>query len=1053
VESGGEGENGCVGFELSRLETMKEALKQISDLVERFERNIEAYQSPAYNEAQLRIEFVGPFFEALGWDVTNKAGYAEQYKDVIHEDAIKVAGATKAPDYCFRIGGVRKFFLETKKPSIDIKDQVSPAYQLRRYAWSAKLPISILTDFEEMAVYDCRFRPKPNDKPSIGRIRIYNYTQYINSFEEIYNLFSKESVLKGSFDKFAESERLKRGTTEVDAEFLKEIESWREVLAKDIAMRNQKLSIRELNFAVQLTIDRIIFLRMCEDRGIEKYGRIQSLLNGTNTYHRLREIFYHADDKYNSGLFDFKTDRLTPELTVDDRPLKEIFKNLYYPESPYEFSVLGADILGHVYEQFLGKVIRLTEGHRAKVEEKPEVRKAGGVYYTPTYIVDYIVKNTVGKLVGTVPRDRPQRQLTPQQISKIRILDPACGSGSFLLGAYQYLLDFHRDWYQKDGSAKHTKEIYQGYGSQWHLTTQEKKRVLLNNIYGVDIDPQAVEVTKLSLLLKVMEGENQDTLERQMKLFKERALPDLGTNIKCGNSLIGPDFYSVGADHDLPGFSVGLGHVPPSLNEEEMYRINPFDWKKEFPEIMSRGGFDVVIGNPPYIRIQTMKEWASVEVEIYKRYYASASKGNYDIYLVFVERGLSLLNKSGRLGFILPHKFFNAQYGGPLRALLSKGKYLAEVVHFGDQQVFAGATNYTCLLFLDKAGRKQCHFVKVDDLTAWRINGEATEGKIPATKITHSEWNFTVGKGAELFEKLSKMPVKLGDMADIFVGLQTSADDVMIMDFIEETTRTLRLKSKALQTEWIFEKGLLFPLVSGTDVNRYCKLPERQYILFPYKVDGGAVELIDYDMISKDYSKTAAYLLENKERLENRERGKFKGHEWYRFGRNQNIGIQEQTKLCVPRLVDRLYATYDIEGSHFLDNVDVGGITLKPHYEKQELLYILGLLNSKLLRWYFPFVSAPFRGGWMSANRQFLSQLPIRIINLSDTDDKARHDRMVTLVEQMLSLHRQLATAKTPDEEIRLQRQIDATDQQIDRLVYELYGLTEKEIQIVEGGT
>ena len=184
---------------------------------------------------------------------------------------------------------------------------------------------------------------------------------------------------------------------------------------------------------------------MCEDRGIEKYGQIQTLLNGTNTYHRLREIFYHADDKYNSGLFDFKTDRLTPELKVDDKPLKDIFKNLYYPESPYEFSVLGADILGHVYEQFLGKVIRLTEGHRAKVEEKPEVRKAGGVYYTPTYIVEYIVKNTVGKLC---------EGKTPRQISSLRILDPACGSGSFLLGAYQYLLDYHRDWYQKDGPQK-----------------------------------------------------------------------------------------------------------------------------------------------------------------------------------------------------------------------------------------------------------------------------------------------------------------------------------------------------------------------------------------------------------------------------------------------------------------------------------------------------------------------------------------------------------------------------------------------------------------------
>ena len=229
--------------------------------------------------------------------------------------------------------------LKPKNPPLISKARPALHINLRRYAWSAKLPISILTDFEEMAIYDCRLRPKPNDKPSIGRVRFYTYNQYIDSFEEIYNLLSKESVLKGSFDKFAESDRQKRGTTEVDAEFLKEIESWREALAKDIAIKNPKLSIQELNFAVQLTIDRIIFLRMCEDRGIEPYGQIQSLFNGTNTYRRLKEIFYHADDKYNSGLFDFKADRLTPEIKVDDKPLKDIFKNLYYPESPYEFSV------------------------------------------------------------------------------------------------------------------------------------------------------------------------------------------------------------------------------------------------------------------------------------------------------------------------------------------------------------------------------------------------------------------------------------------------------------------------------------------------------------------------------------------------------------------------------------------------------------------------------------------------------------------------------------------------------------------------------------------
>ena len=1009
---------------------MKEALKQISDLVERFQRNIEAYHSPAYNETQLRIEFIDPFFETLGWDIANREGHAEQYKDVIHEDAIKVAGATKAPDYCFRIGGARKFFLETKKPSIDIKDQVSPAYQLRRYAWSAKLPLSILTNFEGMAVYDCRLRPKPNDKPSVGRIRFFTYAQYLDSFEEINNIFSKEFVLKGSFDKFAESEKLKRGTAEVDAEFLREIESWREALAKDIAMKNQKLSIRELNYVVQLTIDRIIFLRMCEDRGIEKYGQIQNLLNGTNTYRRLREIFYHADDKYNSGLFDFGTDRLTPELKLDDKPLKDIFKNLYYPESPYEFSVLGADILGHVYEQFLGKVIRLTEGHRAKVEEKPEVRKAGGVYYTPTYIVDYIVKNTVGKLC---------ERKTPRQISSLHILDPACGSGSFLLGAYQYLLDYHRDWYQKDGAQRHTKEIYQGRGGQWYLTIQEKKRILLNNIYGVDIDPQAVEVTKLSLLLKVMEGENQDTLERQMRLFKERALPDLGSNIKCGNSLIGPDFYQ--------GKQMNL------LDSEETYRVNPFDWEKEFPEIMSRGGFDVVIGNPPYIRIQTMKEWAPSDVEIYKKHYASASKGNYDIYVVFVERGLSLLNKSARLGFILPHKFFNAQYGEPLRALLSKGKNLTEVVHFGDQQVFAGATNYTCLLFLDKTGSKQCHFIKVDNLTAWRLNGEATEGKIPVTKITSSEWNFTVGRGTELFEKLSNMTVKLGDVARIFQGLVTGADKVFVL---EETTppKSGLIKIKDQDgDEWLLESEVLRPFLNNVTVSTFERPVFHHWLIFPYRLHGKKADLVQSEEMSNSYPRVWNYLKNKSNILRGREGGKWNHERWYAFGRNQNLTEMDEPKLIVQVISRQGRYAYDDMGIYFTGggNGPYYGVRWFGLGNLHSLHYLQVLLNSHLLDWYLHQISSPFRGGYWSYGKRFIEQLPIRVINFSNSTDKARHGKMVKLVEQMLSLHKQLAAAKTPDEETRIQRHIDATDQQIDSLVYELYGLNEKEIQIIEG--
>ena len=312
---------------------------------------------------------------------------------------------------------------------------------------------------------------------------------------------------------------------EVDKAFLGEIEGWRDALARTIALRNPSLSQRELNYAVKATIDRIIFLRICEDRGIEPYGRLQGLCNGGGTYGRLRQLFYEADQRYDSGLFHFAdengrsgaADRLTLELTIDDKPLKDILKRLYYPESPYEFSVLPADILGQVYEQFLGKVIRLTPGHRAVVEDKPEVKNAGGVYYTPTYIVDYIVKHTVGRLL---------EGLTPKQAAELRILDPACGSGSFLIGAYQYLLDWHLKEYAEH-PGKHRKELVQGRGGEWRLTTSEKKRILQSCIYGVDIDAQAVETTKLSLLLKVLEGETAESIDAQLSFLRERALPDL----------------------------------------------------------------------------------------------------------------------------------------------------------------------------------------------------------------------------------------------------------------------------------------------------------------------------------------------------------------------------------------------------------------------------------------------------------------------------------------------------------------------------------------------
>ena len=439
--------------------TKEAAYIKIEELVTRFTEQIDSYKKSDYNETQTRRDFIDPFFKALGWDVDNENGNAEAYREVIHEDKVKVGKATKAPDYSFRLsGGKRLFFVEAKKPSVFIKDEILPAYQVRRYGWSAKLAISIITDFEEFAIYDCSKKPLSTDKAAVARIKYLNYKDYLTAFDFIWDTFSKEKVLKGSFDNFIKGTANKKGTSTVDKAFLETLDICRTILAESIAKLNPALDEDEINFAVQQTIDRIIFLRIAEDRSIEPYGKLQeavtphSFRRGAggevqgNYYTNLFGIFKIANDKYNSGLFNFKKDTISQNLQIDNKVLKTIINQFYYPECPYEFSVLSVEILGSAYEQFLGKVIKIIPplgGRRgaAIIELKPEVRKAGGVYYTPQYIVDYIVENTLGKLT---------QNKTPKQIAALKIVDPACGSGSFLIGAYQHLLNWHSTYYQQN---------------------------------------------------------------------------------------------------------------------------------------------------------------------------------------------------------------------------------------------------------------------------------------------------------------------------------------------------------------------------------------------------------------------------------------------------------------------------------------------------------------------------------------------------------------------------------------------------------------------------
>jgi len=756
------------------------APQSVIELVERFGRQREAYRSGDYNEARLRREFLDPFFSALGWDMDNRRGYAEAYKDVIHEDSIKFGSGTKAPDYCFRIAATRKFFVEAKKPAVNIKEDIHPAYQLRRYGWTAKLPLSILTDFEEFAVYDCRVRPHADDRASVARVSYLTFEDYPNKWDDIAATFSLDSVLKGSFDTYAETGKGKRGTTEVDDAFLEELERWRELLAKNIAERNPLITQQDLNFAVQRTIDRITFLRICEDRGVEDYGRLQKLVGKPNTYKGLLERFHRADERYNSGLFHFRGERdrkeahdeLTMSLKIDDRPLQDILTSLYYPASPYEFSVLPADILGHVYERLLGKVIRLTPGHRAKIEEKPEVRKAGGVYYTPSYVVEYIVQHTLGKLLDGK---------SPDDAKNVRVLDPACGSGSFLLGAYQYLLDWHLRVYLDADLEKLARQkqppVFRNKRGEWRLTAQKKKEILLNSIFGVDLDAQAIEVSKLSLLLKVLEGETEETVNVALKLFQDRALPDLGSNIRHGNSLIGTDFRT-------------FGQMELALDDGEA--VHEFDWKSAFPRVFRDGGFDVVIGNPPYLSFGGRQ---AVEIPDRVRQYYSQnyeSAGWPTAHTLFLERSLRLLSKR-YVSFIVPDQVGHLGGYASIRQIANREGGIAEVRYWGEK-IFRGVITPALTVVVDKE-KPGCATDVFDK------RGAATSGMI----LDGEPWTFSAS--AALIKRLRSNAFSLDTLVGD-CGIRTTSAKDQVVDL-----------SAA--------KGKFLPVLEGKRVNRYsCEPPQ-----------------------------------------------------------------------------------------------------------------------------------------------------------------------------------------------------------------------------------
>ena len=880
-----------------KMVSKEEAKEKIKRIIDDFRENYKKYEKEL--EANTETKLVEPLFEALGWTK----------KDFVKQEKAHRGSRAGHADYAFYIRDRIVFFLEVKKVGVYLEKEADK--QVISYALSKRIPFAVSTNFEELKIFCVEQEKAINNK-----FRVFNEPKaYINNFEDLFFL-SKESFEHGLILKKAGDEgRLKRRAS-IDKALLDDLMHIRSLIANDIETTcPKKYEANEKDEIVQRIIDRLIFIRRCEDININPDNttlvEIRHLPDN-KAYPKLKDIFKKYNDVYNGGLFAIAKDNDCDKIDINGAIIKKLTYYLYESKDKeyiYNFDWIDADVLGQVYEQYLGKILSQTKSGRAKLKNGQAHRKEQGIYYTPTYIVDYIVKNSVGELLKDKKVD----------ITTIKILDPACGSGSFLIKTFDYI---YSALSQTEEAKQHRIDTQGSYSI--------KTEILKNNIYGVDLDNKAVEITKLNLLLKAAE--------------KFRKLPkEVDNHICWGNSLI----------------------------EDGSVSEHAFKWISDFQE----GTFNVIIGNPPYVRPHNID---SKDKEYFWKH-LKTFKAKSDLYNCFMEKGINLMKHKGRFSFIVPHTWTSLESFYEIRKFILNNCKIIKLIQL-PKKVFQDATVETCIFVLSKENesvKRDKNIVRVEKLTE--------RGEISVIKdFTQSDiyknhlYNFqlyTEQEGNSILNKIKKSGERLGDFIEFFYGLKTGDDDKFIFD---------EPKNKDCMK-----------LIRSKDIGRYILCFDKKYVWYVP------------DLMTK-----------NKSTARPGDRARF-----------------EAKKIIVARMGKQVVATYDNNCYYVKD-----GMLLLKKTDSVNLKYFTGLLNSKVINYYYKnyFIT-------IDVLKNALLELPI-IFN------KKIEEEIIRLVDRMLSLNKQLQEIgdKKTAQTAKLEEEIKKTDAEIDELVYEIYGISEKEKKIIE---
>lgn len=1021
------------------LETAHETVKQ---LIEDFESNKHHYLSPSYSEAEVRQDFIDKFFTALGWDVTHQYQRNPQQQEVKVEKSQKQKDSAnkKRADYAFYLAPdfrTVKFFVEAKKPSRTLRQNQADYFQAAKYGWNANTGISVLTDFEELVILDCRFMPDADTVLSCER-EYYSYQQLadIEVFENVYWLLSREAVEAGNIATYVESMPTPKGKTrqlsmlgggyqEIDDSFLNYIDDIRLKMAQAFYINNPTLTSYELTEATQRTIDRLVFMRFLEDKVIEPENMLNTIANASNSWAKFIAESKRLDVKYNGVVFKPHFIDKPEFLGASEAQFKDITTDFDHTNSPYDFNYIPIHILGNIYERFLGKVIEI-QNNQAVIETKPEVRKAGGVYYTPKYIVDYIVKNTVGaKIDGKAL----------STIADIKIADISCGSGSFLIGAYDYLLKYYQNYYNEYPTVRGKDDcIYDSENDIWVLSITKKQQILLNHIYGVDIDPQAIEVTQLSLFLKLLEDETLVTANQMQVLFHEKILPDLTQNIRCGNALID---YSITENIEL--------------DTDELRKIRPFDYTVAFPKVFDRekSGFDVLIGNPPYVKEYTDREvFEKVKQGSLAKYY----QGKMDLWYFFVAYGLDLLNNKGKLGYIVPNNWVSNAGASILRNKVLEDGKIEQLIDFTGFMVFEDASIQTMIMILEKETKPKSYefhhqSFKQGKLSHTIVQADLGEDKRVSTvlnprvnridmkdqflKFNSSDFNDVLDKilAAGNFELDSK-EIAQGIVPNPDVLSKTAFEKFYADKNYRIGEPVFVVPTKFFENLNNIEKGYLKPLYEPYELNRFYFPNEHQKeIIYLTKKN----EKADIDNLINHLQRFSEVTNLRRET----QQGKLKNYHLH-WSRDSKFFENGEKIVAVRKCVDRPIFSYTEKPCYVMMSCNI----IKTN--RINLKYLTGILNSKLIEFWLR-NKGKMQGENFQVDKEPLLQIPI-----VKTDNKQLEADLVKNVEQLIGAYPQLRQAKTDLDKELHQNRINVIERNLNNIVYQIYGLTRSEISVIE---